>query len=162
MHFINDILLAIKTALDFNIDMKDIVEGIKNFNNIDMRMNIIKTSKYVIINDCYNSSFESLKGGINYLKTLSGNKIIILGDILELGSYSKKIHKKVNRYLKTVKDSLVLTKGEYTKYINGMHFKNNADIIEYLKGMDLKGKYIYVKGSRKMKLEEIVKYLLIE
>lgn len=162
MHFINDILLAIKTALDFNIDMKDIVEGIKNFNNIDMRMNIIKTSKYVIINDCYNSSFESLKGGINYLKTLSGNKIIILGDILELGSYSKKIHKKVNRYLRPVKDSLVLTKGEYTKYINGIHFKNNADIIEYLKGMDLKGKYIYVKGSRKMKLEEIVKYLLIE
>lgn len=162
MHFINDILLAIKTALDFNIDMKDIVEGIKNFNNIDMRMNIIKTSKYVIINDCYNSSFESLKGGINYLKTLSGNKIIILGDILELGSYSKKIHKKVNRYLRPVKDSLVLTKGEYTKYINGIHFKNNDDIIEYLKGMDLKGKYIYVKGSRKMKLEEIVKYLLIE
>ena len=162
MHFINDILLAIKTALDFNIDMNDIVEGIKNFNNIDMRMNIIKTSKYVIINDCYNSSFESLKGGINYLKTLSGNKIIILGDILELGSYSKEIHKKVNRYLKTVKDSLVLTKGEYTKYINGIHFKNNDDIIEYLKGMDLKGKYIYVKGSRKMKLEEIVKYLLIE
>ena len=162
MHFINDILLAIKTALDFNIDMKDIVEGIKNFNNIDMRMNIVKTSKYVIINDCYNSSFESLKGGINYLKTLSGNKIIILGDILELGSYSKKIHKKVNRYLRPVKDSLVLTKGEYTKYINGIHFKNNADIIEYLKGMDLKGKYIYVKGSRKMKLEEIVKYLLIE
>lgn len=162
MHFINDILLAIKTALDFNIDMNDIVEGIKKFNNIDMRMNIIKTSKYVIINDCYNSSFESLNGGINYLKTLSGNKIIILGDILELGSYSKKIHKKVNRYLKTVKDSLVLTKGEYTKYINGIHFKNNADIIEYLKEMDLKGKYIYVKGSRKMKLEEIVKYLLIE
>lgn len=162
MHFINDILLAIKIALDFNIDMNDIVEGIKNFNNIDMRMNIIKTSKYVIINDCYNSSFESLKGGINYLKTLSGNKIIILGDILELGSYSKEIHKKVNRYLKTVKDSLVLTKGEYTKYINGIHFKNNDDIIEYLKGMALKGKYIYVKGSRKMKLEEIVKYLLIE
>lgn len=162
MHFINDILLAIKTALDFNININDIVESIKKFNNVDMRMNIVETDKYIIINDCYNSSFESLKGGINYLKTLKENKIIILGDILELGSYSKKIHKRVNRYLKLVKNKVVLTTGKYTKYINGIHFNNNIDIIEYLKKINLEGKCIYVKGSRKMKLEEIVNYLLIE
>ena len=55
-HFINDILLAIKTALDYKIKINTIIERIENFKLTDKRMNIIKIKNNILINDCYNAS----------------------------------------------------------------------------------------------------------
>lgn len=160
IHFIPDILLAIKTCLDFNIKMKYIVKKIKSFKITDKRMNYKKIGSTTIINDCYNSSYESFIAGINYLKNINFNKLIIVGDILELGKYSKKIHKKIGRKLKQIKNKKVLTIGKYSKYIKGIHFSNNTDLIDYLNQLDLDNTFIYIKGSRRMNLDEINDYLI--
>ena len=97
LHFINNVLLVIKTCLDYKIGINDIIKSIGEFKLPNMRMNIIKSNSNIIINDCYNSSFESINAGINYLSNINSDKLLIIGDILELGKYSKKIHKSINK-----------------------------------------------------------------
>lgn len=160
IHFINDILLAIKVCLDYDINIKTIIKRIKNFKMTDKRMNIINKNNNVIINDCYNASYESIKAGIDYLKRIDNKKIIILADMLELGKYSKRIHKKVNKKLKVLSNKEIYTIGNYSKYIKGKHFDNTIDFIDYLSNLNINNSYIYVKGSRRMNLDKVVDYLL--
>ena len=67
-----------------------------------MRMNISKTKKgNYIINDAYNASPQSMKAALDVLSELKEGKrkIAVLGDMLELGSYSKQAHEEVGYYL---------------------------------------------------------------
>ncbi len=155
-HFINDALLAIKASLDYDIDISTIIDRLKSFNMLEKRFKIEKIKGITIINDCYNSSYESVVGGINYLKRLKGKKLLILGDILELGKYSKLIHKKINLRLKFLRNKDIITIGKYSKYIKGKHYDsskevNNIDISNY--------DYIYIKGSRRVNLDRIYEYI---
>lgn len=159
-HFINDILLAIKVCLDYGIKIKTIIKRINNFKLVNKRMTIINKKDNVIINDCYNSSFESIKAGINYMKNIDSNKVFIIGEILELGKHSKKIHKKINKELKTLKNKIVFTIGKDTKYIKGIHFNDVDDFIKYMANNKIEDSYIYVKGSRRTNLDKVVDYLI--
>lgn len=158
--FVNNILLVIKVGLLYNIDIKIIIEKINSFKLTEKRMNIIKINDNALINDCYNSSYESVCGGINYLMQIKNKKILILGDILELGKHSKRIHKKINRKLRKLKNKEVLTIGKYTKYIKGIHFDNIDEFINYIKGVKISNSYIYVKGSRRMNLDKFIDYMI--
>lgn len=159
VHFVTDILLAIKVCLDFDIKIKHIIKKINSFKITDKRMNYQKVGSNVIIDDCYNSSYESFVAGINYLKNINCNKIIIIGDILELGEYSRKIHRKLDKKLKKIKNKQILTVGKYSKLIKGKSFVSNNELIEYIKKLNITNTYIYIKGSRKTNLDEIVKFL---
>ena len=162
IHFINDILLAIKVALDYNIDINTIIEKIKEFKLTNKRMNIIKVKNNTIINDCYNASLESISGGINYLKNIKENKLLIIGDILELGKYSKSIHKKINKKIKKLTNKEVLTLGKFSKYIKGINFENIDELINYIDKKNINNTYIYIKGSRRMNLDKVFNYLIKE
>ena len=151
-HILPDIFIAIKVGLLFDINLKLISEAISKFEPIDGRLNIINR-EYKIIDDSYNSSYESLIEG---LKSLDNNfKYIVLADMLELGKFSIKYHKKVNKYLKKIKNKKVLLIGNYTKYIDGIHFENLDELILFLKSNINKGDTIYIKGSRKFNLDII-------
>lgn len=159
VHFINDILIAIKVGLLYNIDINTIIDTINNFKMIDSRMNIKKINNTTIVDDCYNANFESMSSGLSVLKNIKEDKVIILGDMLELGKYSKFYHYKLNKILKKISNKHVLTVGKYSKYIKGKHFINNHDLINYLNNINLDYKYIYVKASHGMHLEEVIKYI---
>lgn len=158
-HFINDILLAIKVCLDYEMKIEEIIKKIKTFKLINKRMNIIKNKSNIIIDDCYNSSYESVVAGLNYVKKISKHKIIIIGDILELGKYSHKIHKKINKLLIKLKDTDIYTVGKYSKKIKGINFNNSTELLKYLKNIKIKESYIYIKGSRGMGLDIIADFL---
>ncbi len=151
-HILPDIFIAIKVGLLFDINLELISEAISKFEPIDGRLNIINR-EYKIIDDSYNSSYESLIEG---LKSLDNNfKYIVLADMLELGKFSIKYHKKVNRYLKKIKNKKVLLIGNYTKYIDGIHFENLDELILFLKSNIKKCDTVYIKGSRKFNLDII-------
>lgn len=154
-HFVNDILLAIKASFDYGIDVDTIIDSISTFKMIDRRFEIEKINNITIIKDYYNSSYESVVGGINYLKGKKGKKLLILGDILELGDYSKKIHKKINFRLKFLHNKDIITVGKNSKYIKGTHFNKAEDVLIDLK----KYKYIYIKGSRRINLDIVYNYI---
>lgn len=142
--------------IDINLYLNDLL----NYKMYKQRMNVLNIKDITIIDDTYNASLESVIGGLSYLKKYNNEKIIILGDILELGKHSIKIHKKINKYLKKVRNKHTLLIGKYTKYINGKHFFNHDELINYLKNINITNKVIYLKGSRKMRMEKIIKNLL--
>jgi len=160
---IMNFVIAIQIGLLFNIDIEDIKEVLSNYKMPKERMNIITKNTTTIINDCYNASLESVLGSIDVLKQANNKKIIILGDILELGKYTIKIHKKIGRYLKNIKDAEILLVGKNIKKIknkNYKYFDNNNEVINYLQNKNLNNSTILIKGSRKMCLEEVTNYLL--
>lgn len=160
LEYIPMLLESIKVGLLYNIDITDIIKVIEEYKSYSKRLNEIKLDNYTVIDDSYNASYESMKCGLNVLSNVKGNKIIILGDMLELGKYSKKYHKKLNKILDDIDNKIVLTVGKYTKYINSMHFNSNKDIINYLDNLDITNTTIFIKGSNSMKLYEIVDYLV--
>ena len=153
-HLLNDVYIAIKIGLLFDIDLKLISEAINEYQNIDGRLNIIDKD-YKIIDDSYNSSYESLICGLKILQNENNKKFIVLGDMLELGKYSIKYHKKINKYLNKIKNKEVLLIGNYTKFIKGIHFDNIENLTNYLKNKLKKDNIVYIKGSRKFNLDKI-------
>lgn len=159
-----NLLLAIKTSLHYEIDIENIVEVINTYKTGDSRLEIIKKDDLTIINDCYNASFESMNMILNILKKSKQNKIIILGDILELGLYSDNIHKKLSKKINLIKKSIVLLIGEEMNKIsknikNCYHFDDNKEIMKFLNTYNYNNSIILIKGSRRMHLEEITEYL---
>ena len=159
--YIPMILEAIKVGLIYDIDINTIIKEIENYKSYDKRLNEIRVNNYTIIDDCYNASYESMKCGLNLLSRVKGYKIIVLGDMLELGKYSRKYHKKINHLLNKINDKIVLTVGKYSSYIHSKHFNSNQEIIKYLNSIDLSNSTIFIKGSNGMKLYEIVNYLTL-
>lgn len=161
-HQINNVLLAIKIGLMFKIDIKTIISIIGKYRSTDKRMNIIKLkNNNVLIEDCYNSCYESLVGVLELIKDIPRHKIIILGDILELGKYSRRIHLKIGRYVKKFKTTSILLVGKEVKVIKkrDRRFHNNSELINYLENIPIINSIILLKGSRKLRLEEIKAYL---
>ena len=158
-HFINDILLAIKVCLDYGVNIETITERINNFTIAEKRMNLIKCGNNTILSDCYNSSYESIKAGLDSIKNIKCNKVLIIGDILELGKYSKRIHKRINKLLNNIENKEVLTVGIYSKYIKGKNFLTPNELINYLNNNPINNSLIYIKASRKIGLDAVVKYL---
>ena len=160
-YLIENILLAIKTAEIYKIPYKNIIKAINTFKMPNNRSNIINLKNNItLIDDTYNASLESIKGSLAVLENLKKEKLAIIGDVLELDNKSEKIHKEIEKELLKIENINIITVGTETKIINkGIHFNNNQELIEYLKQKELKDTSILVKGSRKMHLEEIVKYI---
>ena len=162
-HLISDVLLAINVALYYKIDMDIIAKSLKSYKSIDKRMDILKDkNNNTIINDCYNSSFESLTGVLNLLQRETQKKLLILGDIKELGSYSKKIHASIKPYLDKIDNKNVFLVGEEMKFLktNAKYFNNYSEVISYLKTKNIKDTLILIKGSRSLRLENICDYFI--
>lgn len=155
-----DLAIAVCEYLYFN--KTEIIDILNDYQMYHQRMNVIYKGSTIIIDDTYNASLESTIGGLSYVKKFKQDKIIILGDILEAGRYSKKIHKKIDRYLKHISNKKVLLIGNHTNYIKGSHFASHFELINYLDNINIKNKVIYLKGSRKMNLETIRDNLLLK
>lgn len=158
---LNNLLLAIKVSLKYNVDIKDICSVINNYKSTDKRLEIINMNNFTLINDCYNASFESTKMVLNNIKKINKKKVIILGDMKELGIYSKYYHKKILRILNSIKNKNVLLVGDEYKKVNKKynHFNSNIDLIEFLDKLEINNSIILVKGSRSMHLENVTEHL---
>ena len=172
-HFVYNSLCAIVIGKALNISNKEIIKGISKFELTKRRMEILKTKNdIVIINDCYNASYDSMKAAIEYLSTLRNRKITILGDMLELGEFSKELHEKVGIEVAKNKIDILITIGLESENIalgaekSGMDkatiykFRCKEDAMEKIKNIVKKGDAILIKASNAMKFDEITKELL--
>lgn len=162
-HLVKNCELAIKVGLIYGIPFEDMIDAIKNYKPLNNRLNIQKINNNVLIDDCYNSNYEAVVSLISYLKQIPKEKTIILGDILELGKFSKKIHLKIGKKLRKARFEHLIFIGKYMYYAHkknkkSMYFKNNEDALNYLKKVNIENNVILIKGSRGMHLEQIVTY----
>lgn len=170
--FIYNSLAAISVGKILDIPMEKIKNGIKTFELSKMRLDIQRTKKgYTIINDCYNANYDSMKSAIEYLKNSEGKrKIAVLGDMLELGEFSKELHEKVGKEVAKNKIDILITVGKEAKNIakvakeggtkNVYIFENNKEAIEKLKEILNKEDIILIKASNSMNFKEIGENLL--
>ena len=160
--FIINILLAIKVGIDYDIPIEDIMYKVNEYKSLSHRSNIVKLKNNItLIDDCYNSCFESLESGLDMVSKYNEEKIYIIGDILELGKCSKKIHKKIGKILNKL-DGIIILVGTEIKYAYHNKFimaEDVNDVIKVLDDMELNNKVIYLKASRKIGLERINEYL---
>lgn len=172
-HNVYNSLAAAAVGSILGIDIQDIANALKSYRSGDMRLNIFTTDSNIkVIDDVYNASPDSMKAAIEVLKDLGeGRKIAILGDMLELGDYSQKGHTEVGEVVAHKDIDILITVGKESKFIgtgarncgmadqNIIHLESNKDVIDYLDTIIEQGDKILVKGSRSMKMEEIVEYL---
>mgnify|MGYP004658630921 CR=1 FL=1 len=152
---ISDVALAINIGLLFDIPINIIKNTIKNFKFPLHRQNIYRFKNTILIDDSYNCSYESLIASINLIKKINKKKLLILGDIYELGKKEKKIHKKI---IKKVKKYELYTVGNKYKYKN--NFKTKEELYKKLETINFDNKVILVKASRKMEFEKVVTFII--
>lgn len=163
-HSVLNSLLAIGCGVELGVSYDDISEGLKNLARTPMRLEIIRNKEgYVIINDCYNASPQSMKSALEVQNNIKCDKrIAVLGTMLELGDESYLAHKEIGEYAKEIKVDELLVTGDFSKaYKEGFGedtkvFNTKLELIEYLKANVSIGNSILVKASRSMKFEEIV------
>ena len=174
IHFVYNALCAATIGNLLGLDVEQIKKGIETFELTKKRMDITELKNGVtIINDSYNASFESMQASLKYLKGLKNDrKIAVLGDMFELGEYSKELHEKVGKEVAQNNIDILICSGENSKYIaemakeNGMkedniyYFKDKNKIQEFIKNNWKKGDAILFKASNGMKFFEIVEDLI--
>lgn len=172
-HFVYNSLCAICIGLENGIEIENIISGIAKFELTKNRMDIQKNSKNVtIINDTYNASYESMKASIEYLSSLKGRKIAVLGDMLELGEFSKDLHEKVGVEIRKNNIDILVVCGNEAKNISrkaielGMEksrvfeFNELTEVVDNLKTMLKTDDIVLVKASNGMHFNRIVEQII--
>lgn len=176
LHHVLNALAAIAAGLELKVPMERIISGIAHFSLGNMRQNIMVHNGCKIINDAYNASPNSMEAAINVLRDIrgSGRTMAILGDMLEMGDWAQGAHNEVGRFAFSAGIDYIITVGDLARNIAkgakeaGMSpnrvysFDTNEVAAQFLKKMIGQGDVILVKGSRGMKMEEIVNLLLQE
>lgn len=166
IHNVYDALTAFAVGLEYNISPDKIAKGLQNYVPSGMRQRIREVNGITVIEDCYNASPDSQKAGINSLCKISKlRKIAVLGDMLELGSYSETAHRNVGEYAAESNVDILYTYGEESKYMaegakdsgmkNVFAFTDKDALVKALLSEIKKGDTLLFKASRGMKLEEV-------
>jgi UDP-N-acetylmuramoyl-tripeptide--D-alanyl-D-alanine ligase len=174
IHNLYNALAAMAAALELGVEANIIKDAFIDFKNIDMRSQIIADKEYTVINDTYNSNPLSAGYAVKSLQEIFSGKrrIAILSDMKELGSTSKHYHTQLGKQVGLSGIEMLFTWGEMAENIalgakesgmkNGsaVHFKIKSELINFAKNNLNKDDVILVKGSRSMKMEEVVEAII--
>ncbi|KQC09438.1 MAG: hypothetical protein APR62_02395 [Smithella sp. SDB] len=171
LHHVNNAMAAAAAAFAVGVDIKTIAEGLAEFRPFSGRMEMIKLRNgSFLLDDSYNANPASVREALMTLKDLkvNHNGYVFLGDMLELGTQSEEMHRKIGMLIATIGINALFLKGDFSKVTaagameggllpENIFFLSDEDNgINYLKENLKKGDWILVKGSRGMKMEKIV------
>lgn len=166
VHNVYNALAAIACGVWYNIGPNQIISGIENFSLTAMRMSIEKAGSLTLINDCYNSSPDSVKAALKVLKTQATRKVAILGDILEMGNYARDAHYELGTEVVNNGIDLLITAGDNAKYIadgakdagllDVVSFGKTDELVKEVKNFIKENDSILIKASRGMHFEDVV------
>ena len=157
----NNIIAAISFGLYFKIDIKSIQNAIENYTPKNNRSEVLNTKDKKIILDAYNANPTSMRLAIDSFFKLSGSKALILADMLELGIYSNDEHLEIINHLEKENTGKTYLVGEefykLKKESNSISFyKTKNELILEISNNKILEKNILIKGSRAMKMEELI------
>ena len=156
---------SIAMGIHFGLSFEQIENGIKNYIPNNNRSEIIKTKKNLLFVDSYNANPTSMKLSIqSFIKFKEFEKILILGDMHEIGKTSLIEHERILNSVKNNKDLKIFLVGKIFNQLKfnsvRIHFFNEIDeLIEYFKKNLVTGHTIFLKGSRKINLEKVIPIL---
>ena len=170
-HFVYNALCGFMVGKVLGLTAKEIQNGILKFELTKKRMDIrVLKNGATLINDSYNASYESMKASLKYLSSRTDfRKIAVLGDMLELGDFSKELHEKVGEEVANDNIDVLICRGEFAKNIISKANKNkktqcillqnNEEILSKLQEILKEGDVVLIKASNGMKFYEICQKL---
>jgi len=156
-------MAAVAVGVGFGVPPEDIVDAVSSYVPGNMRSQVIRTKRRnTVVLDAYNANPASMRSAIEEFVLLEGGKkAVILGDMLELGKYAEDEHEKILELLKEkgMEENVYLA-GENFFRLSGRYgykgFEVTTALKAFLEKNRLEGYTILVKGSRLMRLEELL------
>ena len=168
-----DALAAIAVGLELGVPPLKIQERLSRFRNMEDRQEIYEKNGYTIIRDCYNAGPESMAAALTVLGNRPGRHVAVLGDMLELGVCTAAEHYKVGRIVAEKADLLLAYGPNSMRMLNGAitggmsqakarAFTDQDNLVHVLKQLAKPGDVLLVKGSRGMRMENVLAKFLEE
>lgn len=166
-HNISNALAAAAAAYALGVSLDDIGRGLASFTGVYGRLERkAGINGAVVIDDTYNANPDSMKAAINVLAKLTGKKILVLGDMGELGADAKEMHAEVGAYAKAAGLTALYCLGNLSVETvrsfgaGAEHFGSPEAIAQAVLPMLAQGTTVLVKGSRFMQMERVVNLLV--
>ncbi len=160
-------LAASAAAIALKVKPAVIAAGLEKFSGVAGRLQRKKTAQgAMVIDDSYNANPASLHAAIQVLAREEGKKILVLGDMGELGIEAARMHAEMGAEARKMGVDKMFALGELSSYavkefgVGARHFDSVEALIEALKPELTAACTMLVKGSRFMKMERVVKYLV--
>lgn len=161
---------ALATGLACERPLDSMVEAVRRFRHGDKRMEVLRSNGVTILNDTYNANPDSVVAALDTLAAMecAGEKIVVLGDMLELGTSAKSEHLAIGEKVASMGFRYVLTIGRHALAISrgvagqgySAHFRSMPELCEAVQALAMPGDLVLVKGSRGMHMEDVVARLL--
>jgi UDP-N-acetylmuramoyl-tripeptide--D-alanyl-D-alanine ligase len=165
-HNVINAMAAAAAALSLGIPLQTIARGLGCVPTMARRMIRVNAKKgAILIDDSYNANVKSVKAVLEMLADHPGQKIMVFGDMLEIGEQSSTFHSEVGEYAKTLGIDYFYGLGKDAEYavkafgINGKHFSVHADLVSDVLEHLEENTMVIVKGSFGMKLDKVVEGL---
>jgi len=161
-------LAATAVGYSFRVSEKVIAGALSHFHPTEKRMQTLNLGGVMVLNDTYNANPDSMIAAVQTLDraVVRGKKIAVLADMLELGDQSEAEHARVGTEIAHLGVDYVLTFGQYARFIHeecgnkqAVHYDHKNMLAEYLAELITAGDAVLVKGSRGMRMEDIVMFL---
>lgn len=158
-------LAAAAVGLTMKVAPRNIARALQGFSAAGKRMEILRLNGLVILNDTYNANPDSVLAALKTLRSMKtdGRRVAVLGDMLELGKSAQREHQNIGKEVAKYKVDCLFTFGDLSKFTNDAatiklktHFTDKAMLAEQLADLVSARDVVLVKGSRGMKMEEIV------
>ena len=170
-HFVSDALAAVAVARLLEVPVEGIRQGLAGFRSMEGRQEIYEAGGYTIIRDCYNAGPESMAASLTVLGKKNGRRIAVLGDMLELGVCTQAEHYRVGRIAAGKCDLLLALGKNAGRVVNGaitggmrpvdaVAFDSAPELVRVLRAKARPGDIILFKGSRGMKMEQVLDQFL--
>lgn len=169
-HNIYNVLAVCGVLVALGLDLSLAVSGLNKFKLPDSRCEMIERDGIRIINDAYNANPGSMKAALLTLSKIacSGRRIVVMGDMLELGKWSKELHQDVGVYIGDAGIDVLVTVGQDSvftasvakdKGVETFACQNHTEALAVLNDMIKPSDVVLIKGSRGMRMERIVEGL---
>ncbi len=169
-HNVSNALAAIAAGLSVGLTIDEIKRGISTLTTTKMRFEVIRRDGLTIVNDAYNASPASMRAAIKTVSEVyDARKIAVLGDMLELGDISKKVHREIGAELVANNFDTLITFGELGKFIadgakdaglkNIFVTNTHEAAAKKIREIVRKGDVILFKASHGMHLEKVIELI---
>jgi UDP-N-acetylmuramoyl-tripeptide--D-alanyl-D-alanine ligase len=171
VHNAYNALAAFAAGIHIGMAPREVSEGLAAYKTYGMRQKFVNYKGVTIIEDCYNASPDSMNAAFDVLMAIKndGAKFAVLADMLELGNHTEQSHINVGKAAAKKGVDILLAYGDNAKHYcegftienpnksaNCLYFKDKQELAEFIRNIMNSGDTLLFKGSRGMKLEEVL------
>jgi UDP-N-acetylmuramoyl-tripeptide--D-alanyl-D-alanine ligase len=165
LHNVRNALAAVAAAFALEVPLPAIARGLAQFSGVKGRLAMKTGIKgATLIDDTYNANPASVAAAIAVLSAAPGRKILVLGDMGELGADAFELHRRIGRLAREARINRLYTLGDFSRHAaqefgGGQHFEALEPLVTDLEELLNENVTVLVKGSRFMQMERVVQAL---